>query len=146
MFRNGLQPQTLLKKTIAALLMITLSGAYCLLCSREIIAAGKAAHHQVGQTGRTEHCKFSKNNKTSDASKAATAVKGFEFCPLRFSFFIAKLEKKEFPKQTPVLANNFSRFPESVKLETRAGFADFFYRAPVRESSDLHIKNCVFRI
>jgi hypothetical protein len=152
MFRNGLRSKTLWKNTLAALLTITLSGAYCLFCCPEIIAAGKAAHHQAGQTNRTQHCSFSKNDKTSDdktsgAAKAATAaVKAFECFPLRFSFFIAKLEKKEFPKQNPVLANDFFGFPASVKLAPRAGFAGFSYRAPVRESRDLHIKNCVFRI
>lgn len=145
MFRNSLQPKFILKNTLAALLMITLSGAYCLFCCQEILAAvGKAAHQTAGKAVQTEHCNFSKN-ESSGTSKAANAD-AFECCGLKFNFFVAKLVKKEFPQKTPASANNFSVFPESAELETNAGCADFFYRAPIDDSRDLHVKNCVFRI
>ena len=141
MFRNRLQPKILLKNSLAAFLMITLTGAYCLFCCQEINAAQKASHHSIS---RTEHCNFSK--KASATSQATTSVNSFECCGLKFNFIVAKLEKKEFPEQSPALANNFFSFPQSVKLESNPNFAGFYYRAPVFESRDLHVKNCVFRI
>ena len=145
MFRQDLQPKTLLKTTIAALLMVTLSGAYFLFCCQEIYAAGKPEHCPTKKPAKTEHCHFSKH-KSSDALAATTNINSAARCALKFNFFIAKLEKNEFPQNTPVLANNFFSFLESVKPADLSGFTDFSYRAPVRETHDLHVRNCVFRI
>ena len=138
MFGHSFRLKSLLKNSLAALLVITLSGAYCLFCCEEIIAATKSAHHSQIQS---EHCNFSKN--TSDA---ATSIKAFECCGLKFNFFVAKLEKNEFPEQAPALADNFFGFSESQKLRRGASPTEFSYRAPIFEKRDLHIKNCVFRI
>jgi hypothetical protein len=146
MFRKRLQPKNLWKNAVAALLVLTLSGAYCLFCCQEISAAvTKAEHCPLSKTVEANHCNFSKSKK-SEASRAAASVNVFECCDLKFNFFIAKLEKNRFPAAAPVLANNFSLFLQSVKPERKTGFTDFSYRAPVFESRDLHIRNCVFRI
>jgi hypothetical protein len=142
MFRHSLQPKFFLKNSLAALLVITLSGAYCLFCCQETNAAIKAEHHSTSQT---EHCNFSKD-ESSGTSRAATSVRAFECCGFKFNFFVAKLEKNELPQQAPALANNFFSFLETVKPENNRGLSDFQYRAPVFESRDLHVRNCVFRI
>ena len=144
MFRHLLQPKTILKNTLAALLMITLSGAYCLFCSQKINAAGKTEHCPASKIVQAEHCNFSP--RKSEPPPPATAIRTFGCCGLKFNFFIAKLEKNEFPQQTPASANNFFNFQRPVKLRSRAGLTGFSYRAPVFESRDLHVKNCVFRI
>lgn len=143
MFRRSLKPKTLLKTTTAALLTIILSGAYFFFCCQEIFAAGKPEHCPPKKP-EAEYCPFSKT-KSSEAPRAAN-LNSVEHCTLKFNFFIAKLEKNEFPQKTPALANSFFSFPESVKPEKNAGSDDFFYRAPVYDNRDLHVKNCVFRI
>lgn len=145
MLRHSFQPKTLLKNTLAALLVITLSGAYCLFCCGEIIAAGKAAHHPASAVSQTEHCHFSKT-AASETSRTAESVNAFECCGLRFSFFVAKLEKNQLPHAATARANGFFSFPKSVKIAPATEFTDHSYRAPVFESRDLHIRNCVFRI
>jgi hypothetical protein len=145
MFRNLLQPKTLFKNTLAALLVITLSGAYCLFCCQEIKAAAKTEHCPLKRVSETEHCNFAKD-KSAGLPETATSINLFECCGLKFNFFVAKLEKNQLPQQTPVLANNFSNFLESVKLENKTGFTDFFYHAPAFEKGARHIRNCVFRI
>jgi len=145
MFRKHLQPKTLLKNTLAALLAITLSGAYCLFCCQETSAATKAQHCPLSKTTEANHCNFSKKNSV-ETSNAAASINLFECCGLKFNFFIAKLEKTRFPQQTPALANNFFNFLQTVKSESNTGFTVFFYRAPTFEKRDLHVKNCVFRI
>jgi hypothetical protein len=146
MFRKGLQPKTFLKNAVAAILVLTLSGAYCLFCCGEIKAAVTNADHcPLSKTVEAEHCNFSKSKKTG-TSRAATSVNVFECCDLKFNFFIAKLEKNRFPEAAPVLANNFFLFLQSVKLEKKSGFTGFSYRAPVFENRDLCVRNCVFRI
>ena len=143
MFRKILQPKILLKNTLAALLVITLSGAYCLFCCQDMnAAAAKAVHCPLS---KTDHCNFSKQNP-AETSQAAASINLFECCGLKFNFFIAKLEKNRCPQPAPALANSFSIFLETVKLENNAGFTVFFYRAPVFEKRDLHVRNCVFRI
>jgi|SRR5215213_1541356 len=143
MIRNLLQPKILLKNSLAALLVITLSGAYCFFCCQEIKAATKAEHCPASKIKQTEHCNFS--GRKSEPLQT-TSINLFECCGLKFNFFVAKLEKNEKPEQAPALANNFFSFLESVKLARAANFAGFSYRAPVFESRDLHVKNCVFRI
>lgn len=145
MFRRDLQPKSLLKNTLAALLTITLSGAYCLFCCQELIAAAKQPHKPKAHASQSKNCHFSKT-KSAESRKTTTAVNAFECCGMRFNFFVAKLEKKEFPQQTFVAATNFFSFLESVKPVRTAAFSAFRYRAPVLESRDLHVKNCVFRI
>src|SRR5437868_14884508 len=145
MFRPVLQPKILLKNTLAALLVITLSGAYCLFCCQDTNAANKTEHCPLSKISKADHCNFSKQ-KAAETSNAAASINLFECCGLKFNFFVAKLEKNQFPQQTPVLANNFSNFLESVKLENKTGFTDFFYRAPAFENGARHIRNCVFRI
>lgn len=148
MFRKHLQPKTFLKNTIAALLVITLSGAYYLLCCQEMqAAAAKADHCPLSKAVQTEHCNFSKNKSSEAPPQTAASINLFECCSLKFNFFVAKLEKNEFPQQTPsALANNFFNFLQSVKLENNAGLTGFSYRAPVFDSRRLRVKNCVFRI
>jgi hypothetical protein len=145
MFRKGLQPKALLKNSLAALLVLTLSGAYCLFCCQEIKAATAAEHCPLSKTAQAEHCKFSKN-KASESSPAAASINLFECCGLKFSFFVAKLEKTRFPQAAPASANNFFIFLPAEKLEKAARVSGFAYRAPVRETRDLHVRNCVFRI
>jgi len=147
MFRKYLQPKILLKNTAAVLLTITLSGAYYLFCCPAMQAAvAKAEHCPLSKAVQTEHCNFSKNKSPETPPQTATSINLFECCSLKFNFFVAKLEKNEFPQQTPVLINNHSGFLQSVKLENNTGFTDFSYRAPVFDSRDLRVKNCVFRI
>ena len=143
MFRISSHPKIFLKNSIAALLMLTLSGALYLFCCQA--AAAKSAHHKAAAESSAEHCHFSKN-KSSETSPAAALINSFECCPLKFNFFVAKLEKNEFPQPVPALANEFSGFFNPVKLARNTGFTDFSYRAPVFESRDLHVRNCVFRI
>ena len=145
MFRRRLQPKNLLKTTLAALLLITLSGAYCLFCCQEIIAAAKQWHQPKAHASQSENCHFSKT-KATETTKTSVGVSGFEGCSLKFNLFIAKLEKKEFPKQTFVAAINFFSFPEFLKPAQNRAFPALQYRAPVHESDDLNVKNCVFRI
>ena len=140
-----MQPKNLLRMTLAALLTVTLSGAYCLFCCQEIIAAVKSAHQTVSHAKGSENCHFSKK-KAADDSKPSVRLSGLEGCSPRFTFFIAKLEKKEFPQQALVAANNFSAFLETVNSGKKATFTGFQYRAPILERRDLCIKNCVFRI
>ncbi|HVE56950.1 MAG TPA: hypothetical protein VNB22_08975 [Pyrinomonadaceae bacterium] len=137
-----------MKNTAAALLVLTLSGAYYLLCCQEMKAAtAQAEHCPLSKSVRTEHCNFSKNKTSETPSQTAASINLFECCNLKFNFFVAKLEKNEFPQQTPsALANNFFNFLQSVKLENNAGFTGFSYRVPVFGSRDLHVRNCVFRI
>ncbi len=146
MFRKYLQPKILFKNASAALLVLTLSGAYCFFCCQAMIAASaKADHCPPNKIIQTEHCNFSKN-KSPETTQTAASVNAFECCGLKFSFFVAKLEKNEFPAQTPVLVNNFSGFLRSVKSENNTGLTDFSYRAPVSDHRDRRVKNCVFRI
>lgn len=146
MFRQFSNPEILLKRALAAVLTITLSGAYCLFCCQETNAARtKAEDCPLSKNSQASHCNFSKK-KTAETSQSAAGIKVFECCRLKFNFFVAKLEKNEFPQKTPALANNFSFFPQSVKLARKTGFTGFFYRAPVFEKDDLHVRNCVFRI
>jgi len=147
MFRKHLHPKILLKNTAAALLVITLSGAYYLFCCQEMRAAvAKAEHCPLSKTVQTEHCNFSKNKTSETPPQTATSLNVFECCNLKFNFFVAKLEKNEFPQQSPVLVNNFFNFLQSVKFETNARVTDFSYRAPVFDSRDQRVRNCVFRI
>jgi len=146
MFRKYLQPKVLLKNTAAALLMITMSGAYYLFCCLEMQAAAKAEHCPLSKAVQTEHCNFSKNKSSETPPQTATSINLFECCNLKFNFFLAKLEKNEFPQQTPVLAKNFSGFLQSIKLENKTAYTDFSYRAPIFDSRDLRVRNCVFRI
>lgn len=146
MFRQILQPKTFSKNALAALLVIALSGAYCLFCCQQIYAAvSKAAHCPLSKTAQTEHCKFSKN-KASETSKAATGINVCERCTLKFNSFVAKLEKNKFPQKASAPAKTFFNFLESVKPAKKSGFAGFSYRTPVRQTRDLHVRNCVFRI
>jgi hypothetical protein len=144
MFRHSLQPKIFLKNAIAALLVITLSGAYCLFCCREINAATKAEQHPATISGG-DHCHFQKD-KSSATAETTTSVNAFECCGFKFNFFVAKLEKPEFTQPAPALANNYFSFLESVKPERNRKLKGFSYHAPVFESRDLHVKNCVFRI
>lgn len=146
MFRKHFQPKTLMKNTLAAFLLIAVSGAYCLLCCQEISAAfAKAEHCPLTKTVKSEHCNFS-TKSAAETSETAAAVNFFECCGLKFNFIVAKLEKNEFPHQTPASANSFSDFLPVLKLENKSNFTNVFYRATVFEKRDLHIKNCVFRI
>ncbi len=147
MFRKYLQPKVLLKNTAAALLMITMSGAYYLFCCQEMKAAvAKAEHCPLSKAVQTEHCNFSKNKTSETAPQTVTSINLFECCNLKFNFFVAKLEKNEFPQQTPVLAKSLSGFLQSVKLENNTEYTDFSYRAPILDSRDRRVRNCVFRI
>ena len=145
MFRHSLKPKNLLKLSLAALLSISLSGVYYLVCCQEIYAAGATAQHAADQTAGSGHCDFFKK-KVSETSTGAARLNALESCALKFNFYVAKLEKKEFSRQSPVLATNFFNFLESVKPVPKAGFTVFAYRAPALEKGDLQIKNCVFRI
>jgi hypothetical protein len=146
MIRKARQPKIFLKNTLAAFLMITLSGAYCLFCCQPIEAAeSKVDHCPIKKVSPGEHCDFSKN-KASEPSEAASSVQAFECCGLKFNFFVAKLEKNDRPQKTPVLARNSFNFLKSVKLVDQAGFTDLPYRAPDFERAALHVRNCVFRI
>jgi hypothetical protein len=145
MFRKHLQPKIFLKNTLAALLVITLSGVYCLFCCPEVRAAvgPETEHCPFSKPAQTEHCNPSKNN----ALETAASIRLFECCGLPFNFFVAKLEKNEFPQQqTPALAKNFFNFSGPVKPASSARATAFSYRAPVLETRDLHLRNCVFRI
>lgn len=147
MFRKYLQPKVLLKNTAAALLMITLSGAYYLFCCLEMQSAlAKAEHCPLSKAVQTEHCNFSKNKSSETPPQTATSINLFECCSLKFNFFVAKLEKNEFPQQTTVLAKSFLGFLQSLKLESNAGFGVFSYRAPVFDNRHQRVRNCVFRI
>jgi hypothetical protein len=149
MFRKYLQPKILLKNTAAALLVITLSGAYYLLCCQEMKAAvAKAEHCPLSKAVKSEHCNFSKNKSSETATpQTATGINLFECCSLKFNFFVAKLEKNEFPQQTPTaLAGNFFNFLQTVKLENNAGFTVSPYRPPVFDNRPERVRNCVFRI
>jgi hypothetical protein len=147
MFRKHLQPKTFLKNTIAALLVTTLSGALYLLCCQEMKAmTAKAEHCPLSKAVKSEHCNFSKN-KTSETSQTAVNINLFECCNLKFNFFVAKLEKNEFPQAAPTaLVNNFFNFLQTVNLENNAGFTDFSYRSRVFDNRRERIRNCVFRI
>jgi len=148
MFRKHLQPKTFLKNTIAALLVITLSGVYYLLCCQEMnAAAAKAEHCPLSKAVQTEHCNFSKNQTSEAPLQTAASINLFECCSLKFNFFVAKLEKNEFPRQAPpALADNFLNFLQAGKLENNAKFTGFSYRAPIFDSRDRRVRNCVFRI
>ena len=149
MFPTSLDTKILLKNTAAALLVITLSGALYLLCCHEMKAAvAEGEHCPLSKAVKSEHCKFSKN-KSSEAlpPQTAASLNLFECCNLKFNFFVAKLEKNEFPQAAPAaLANNFDNFWQTEKLENNAKFADFSYRAPIFDSRDRRVRNCVFRI
>src|SRR5687767_12917742 len=116
MFPTSLHTKILLKNTAAALLVITLSGAYYLLCCLEMKAAeAKAEHCPLSKAVQTEHCNFSKNKSSETPSQTAASINLFECCSLKFNFFVAKLEKNEFPRQMPpALADNFFNFLQSV--------------------------------
>ena len=144
MFRTYLQPKTLLKNSIAALLTITLSGAFYLFCCQAMKAAEQDDHCPLTKTVQTEHCNFS--TRGDETPKTAASINLFECCQLKFNFFVAKLERNELPHAAPARAISVFSFPESVKLAASAVLTDRAYRAPVFESRDLHIKNCVFRI
>ncbi|HEY8561223.1 MAG TPA: hypothetical protein VIL74_12680 [Pyrinomonadaceae bacterium] len=147
MLRHSRQPKILLKNTLNAFLLIALSGVYCLFCAPTVKAAGAGgAHCPTSEIARSEHCDFSKKRKVSETSPKATGIDSFACCGPRFNFFVAKLEKNEIPQPAPALANNFFVFPESAKASPVSNAADFSYRAPVLESRDLHVRNCVFRI
>jgi len=145
MFRNLLQPKTLFKNTLAALLVITLSGAYCLFCCQEIKAAAKTEHCPLKRVSETEHCNFAKD-KSAGLPETATSINLFECCGLKFNFFVAKLEKNPRPEQAAVAVHDFADFRRRVKLEKTAVSKDFFYRPPVFFSRDLHVSNCIYRI
>lgn len=147
MFRKSLQPKNLLKSALAVVFMLTLSGAYNLFCCQQMFAAEiKPEHCPLSKTVKSEHCQFSKN-KPTETSSAVTSVNLFECCALKFNVFVATLEKNEFPQKTPVVVDNsFNFFPKSVRLESKTGLTDFSYRPRVLAGSDLHIRNCVFRI
>lgn len=147
MFRKYLQPKILLKNTLAAFLMITVSGVYCLFCCTDASAAASEAEHcPLSKTVTSEHCDFSKKN-AAETSTAEAKANAFECCGLKFNFYVAKLDKNEFSQKTPsALARNFSSFPQSASRENKTGLTAFFYRAPVYEKGSLHVKNRVFRI
>ena len=142
MFRQYLQPKTLLKPATAALLAFSLSGVYFLFCCQEIYASNQTAHHPAG---KSEHCHFSKS-ETSETASAANGINICERCGLKFNFFVAKLEKNKLPQKAPVLANNFFNFFKPEKPVRDAGFRGFSYRAPAPPNVDLCVRNCVFRI
>jgi hypothetical protein len=144
MFRTYLQPKILLKNSIAALLVITLSGAFHLFCCQAMKAAEKSEHCPLSKPVQTEHCNFSK--KGVETPQTAASINLFECCQLKFNFFVAKLEKNELPHAAHARANSFFSLPDSVKLAASTIPTELSYRAPVFESRDLHIKNCVFRI
>jgi hypothetical protein len=127
---------------ISALLVITLSGAYCLFCCQEMSAKTVAESCPLQ---KTSHCNFAKD-KSPEASETAASINLFECCGLKFNFFVAKLEKNNVPEQTPAIANNFFNFLQSVNFENKAKFTDFVYRAPIYDSRFSRVKNCVFRI
>lgn len=146
MFRHPLKPKNLLKFQLAALLTITLSGVYYLVCCPEIYSAGSGAgHHAAGMTAGNGHCNFFKK-KSSETSFAAAGLNASKSCALKFNFYVAKLEKKELPQNSPASAHNFFNFLGPVKLEYKTGFTGFSDRAPLFDKGALHIKNCVFRI
>jgi hypothetical protein len=146
MFRKRLQPKNILTRITAALLAITLSGAYYFFCCQEMDAApAKAESCPLIKVSKSEHCNFSKH-QSPEASQTATSVNTFECCGLKFNFFVAKLEKNDFPQQVPAAQNNFFNFLQSVKSESKQSFTDFSYHAPIFDSRDLRVKNCVFRI
>lgn len=143
MFRKHPQSKILLKATLSALLVVALSGAYALFCCAGMKM--EAADAVSCPLAKTDHCNFSKK-KASETSQTASGLDLFECCNLKFNFFVAHLEKNEFPQQVPSLANNFFNFFRSVKLAPKTGFTAFSAPAPVRARRDLHVRNCVFRI
>jgi hypothetical protein len=143
MVRKYLQPKNLLKNVLAALLVLTLSGAYCLFCCQEMKM--ETAQAESCPLSKTDHCRFSKT-EAADAAQTASSANAFECCGLKFNFFVAKLEKNAFPEQAPVLADNYLNFRASAKLVPVSGFADLSYRAPNYAAPARHLKNCVFRI
>jgi hypothetical protein len=142
MFRTFLNSKNLTAKMLSALLVITLSGAYCLFCCQETSAKTVAESCPLH---KTNHCNFAKN-KSPEASETAASINLFECCGLKFNFFVGKLEKNEFSQQSPAIANNFFNFLQSVNFENKAKFTDFVYRAPLYDSRFSRVKNCVFRI
>jgi len=147
MFRKSLQPKNLLKSALAVVFMLTLSGAYNLFCCQQMFAAEITPEHcPISKTVKSEHCQFSKNKQT-ETSSAVTSVNLFECCALKFNVFVATLEKNEFPQKSSVVVNNsINYFPRSVKLESKTSLTGFSFRSRVLAKSDLHIRNCVFRI
>ena len=144
MFRHSFQPKIFLKNSTAALLAITLSGAFYLFCCQVMKAAEKGEHCPISKPVRSDHCNFSERPR--ETPPMAASINLFECCQLKFSFFVAKLEKNEFPQAAPARVNGFFRLPESTKLAATAKLTDSSYRVPVFDSRELHIKNCVFRI
>lgn len=147
MFRKHFQPKNFLKNIAAALLVITLSGVLYLFCCQEMKAAvANAEHCPLSKAVKSEHCKFSKNKSSEAPPQTAASLNLFECCSLKFNFFVAKLEKNEFPQAAPALADNFFNFWQSAKLKNNARVTVFSYHAPVFDSRSERIRNCVFRI
>ena len=144
MFRHSFQPKILLKNSLAALLTISLSGVFYLFCCQAMKAVEKSEHCPLSKTVQTEHCDFSK--KASETPQSAASINLFECCQLKFNSFVAKLEKNEFPQQTPARVDSHFSLPDSIKFSVKVSPADFSYRGPVFQSLDLNVKNCVFRI
>lgn len=146
MFRKTLQPKNLVKITLAALLAVTLSGAYNLFCCQQIVLAqGAPEHCPLSQTVKSKHCNFSKDIAAQSA-QAAKGAKAFECCALKFNFFIGKLEKTEFSKKAPAALSRPTNPTLVVKATNSAALNDFSYRPRIAEKRDLHVKNCIFRI
>ncbi len=142
MFRSFLQSKNLTAKILSALLVMTLSGAYCLFCCQETSAKMSAESCPLA---KTNHCNFDKN-QSPEASQTAASINLFECCGLKFNFFVAKLEKNNFSIQvSTATAGNFN-FGQSFKFENSQKSTNFTDYAPIFESRDLCIKNCVFRI
>jgi hypothetical protein len=142
MFRTFLHSKNLTAKMLSALLVMTLSGAYCLFCCQETNAKTVAESCPLH---KTNHSNFAKN-KSPEASETAASVNLFECCGLKFNFFVAKLEKTSFSNQSPAIGNNSFNFLKSVKSENKPDFTHFYYRPPISDSRFSRVKNCLFRI
>ena len=142
MLRTFLHSKNLTAKMLSALLVITLSGAYCLFCCQETSAKTTAESCPLH---KTNHCNFAKNN-SPEASEIAASVNLFECCGLKFNFFVAKLEKNNFSEQSLAIPNNVFSFLQSVNFESKEVLTYSVYRAPIFDSRFSRVRNCVFRI
>ena len=140
MFRHLLKPNSLL----AAVLLLTLSGACCLFCYEEMFASALSADEHCPMI-KTEHCNFTKG-EVAEKEVAVTADSVFECCGLKFNFVVGKLELSSFSDQPVAIA---TAMPPGVLFSeqyARDHFETVSYRPPLFERPDIHVKNCVFRI
>lgn len=132
---------------ISAFLCLNLSGSFCLAYCQIKVAKSETEHCPLAKLDK-ENCPKTKSVNSSDLTSFENSISGNEIdcCLPAINFFVATLEKNQFPTQTTVAAINDFSLAKPVAFEKVQYTPKFSYQKPLFDYRTARLKNCVFRI